>query len=211
MFTGLIEELGTVEKIRSKGSSIHLTIKASTVLEDMKTGDSITLDGACLTVIDVTPDSFSVDVVAETLKRTTLSRLKVGDTVNLERALKGSDRLGGHLVTGHIDGVGRIRERKAQGDNFMLRISALSEIIKYIIPKGSVAVDGVSLTVVEVIRDSFTVAVIPYTAKMTTLGRKGAGSLVNLESDLLGKYVDRLMNYKESKITSSFLAEHGFM
>ncbi|MCD5391089.1 riboflavin synthase [candidate division NPL-UPA2 bacterium] len=210
MFTGLIEELGTVERIRSKGASIHLTIKVSTVLGDMKTGDSITLDGACLTVINVTPDSFSVDVMAETLKRTTLSRFKVGDRVNLERALKGSDRLGGHLVTGHIDGIGRVRERKAQGDDFMLRISAPSEIIKYIIPKGSVAVDGVSLTVVEVARDSFTVAVIPYTAKMTTLGRKGAGSLVNLESDLLGKYVDRLMNYKERKISRNFLAEHGF-
>ena len=210
MFTGLIEELGSVERIRSKSSSIHLTVQANMVLEGMKTGDSMAVDGACLTVTGVTPDSFSVDVVAETLKRTTLSKFKVGDKVNLERALKGSDRLGGHLVTGHIDGLGRIRERKAQGDNFMLRVSAPSEIVKYTIPKGSVAVDGVSLTVVEVIRDSFTVAIIPHTGRVTTLGSKGIGSSVNLEADLLGKYVDRLMNYKESKITSSFLAEHGF-
>ncbi len=206
----MIEELGKVKRIRSKGSSIHLSVQTKTVLEGMKTGDSIALDGACLTVTGVTTDSFSVDVIAETLKRTTLSRLKVGDKVNLERAFKGVDRLGGHLVTGHIDEVGRIRERRREGDGLALRISAPSEIIKYIISRGSVAIDGVSLTAVEVMRDSFTVAVIPYTAKVTTLGSKGAGSSVNLEADLLGKYVDRLTNYKESKITSNFLAEHGF-
>lgn len=211
MFTGLIEELGRVEKIGRKDSSVHLTIKANMVLEGMKTGDSITLDGACLTVTGLTPNSFSVDVVSETMKRTALSKLKIGDEINLERALKGSDRLGGHLVSGHIDGIGRIKERRSQGDDLMLRIGAPPQIIKYIIPQGSVAVDGISLTAIEVTRDSFTVAIIPHTAKVTTLGRKGVGSSVNLEVDLLGKYVDKLINYKDSKISRHFLAEHGFI
>lgn len=213
MFTGLVEELGTVEKIGWKGTSFHLSVRASTILEDMKRGESIAVDGICLTITDFSSESFSVDVVSETLERTTLSRLKVGERVNIERAVKAGDRLGGHLVTGHIDGIGDIKERRKRGDSLTLKISIPQELTKYLIPRGSIAVDGISLTVVESNRDSFTVAIIPHTASVTTLGFKIVGSYVNIEVDSLSKYVEKLMNPEEpkkDKITTDFLTEQGF-
>lgn len=214
MFTGLIEELGTVEKIRRKGGSLHLTVRASTVLEDINVGASIAVNGVCLTITGFSSESFSVDVGPETLRRTILSRLHSGEKVNLERAVKAGDRLGGHLLSGHIDGMGRIKERRGQKDNFTLKISVSRELTKYIIPQGSLAVDGISLTVVESSEDSFTVAVIPQTARITTLGHKFPGSYVNIEVDSLGKYVEKLLmnpqELKKSKITANFLTEKGF-
>ena len=214
MFTGLIEELGRVEKMGRKGTSLHLAIRASTVLRDMRIGDSLAINGVCLTVTDFSSESFSVDVVPETLSRTTLSRLRVNEKVNLERAVKADDRLGGHLITGHIDGIGRIKERRKQKDSLALRINVSRELTKYIIPQGSLAVDGISLTVVESHAHSFTVAIIPHTARVTTLKFKTTGSHVNIEVDSLSKYVEKLMkaqeSYKKSKITTNLLAERGF-
>jgi riboflavin synthase len=213
MFTGLIEELGRVDKIRHKGTSLHLTVGASTVLEDINVGASIAVNGVCLTVTDFSRESFSVDIVPETLARTILSGLKVGEKVNLERAIKAGERLGGHLVSGHIDGTGRIKERRTQGDNLILRIGISGELSKYMIPQGSIAVDGISLTIAECGRDSFTVAVIPHTSRETTLRFKTRGSEVNIEVDSLGKYVERLMNFREIKkagITIDSLTEQGF-
>ncbi|MCD5401446.1 riboflavin synthase [candidate division NPL-UPA2 bacterium] len=213
MFTGLIEELGRVEKIGRKGSSVRLTIRASTVLEDISIGASIAVNGVCLTIIGFSAESFSVDVVPETLKRTLLSRLHPGEKVNLERAVKAGDRLGGHLVTGHIDGLGEIKEKRRQGDSLILKIGILEEIAKYLVPQGSIAVDGISLTVVESDQNSFTVAIIPHTAEVTTLRFKTVGSYVNIEVDSLSKYVEKLMNPGEPKrgrITTGFLREQGF-
>ncbi len=214
MFTGLIEELGTVEKVRRRGESLYLTVRASTVLEDINIGASIAVNGVCLTINDFSAESFSVDVMSETLKRTTLSRLRVGEKVNLERAVKAGDRLGGHLVSGHIDGLGEIKEKRGQGDSFTLKIGILEEIAKYLIPQGSIAVDGISLTVVESSEDSFTVAIIPQTARVTTLRHKSPGGYVNIEVDSLSKYVEKLLmnprELKKSKITANFLAEKGF-
>lgn len=213
MFTGLIEELGIVEKIRRKGASLRLTIRASTVLEDMRRGGSLAINGVCLTVTDFSWESFSVEVVPETLSRTTLSGLRVGEKVNLERAVKADDRWGGHLVTGHIDGIGWIKERRKQKDSLILRINVSRELTKYIIPQGSLTVDGISLTVVESHADSFTVAIIPRTALVTTLRFKTIGSCVNIEVDSLGKYVEKFLNaqeLKKSKITTDFLVKRGF-
>ncbi len=214
MFTGLIEELGTVKKIRRKEASLHLTVCASMILEDMKKGDSIAVNGVCLTVTDFSSRSFSVDVMPETLRITTFSELKIGERVNLERAVKVGDRLGGHLVAGHIDGLGEIKKRKKQGGSLILKVCIPCELTKYLVPRGSIAIDGVSLTVVESEQDGFTVAIIPHTAGVTTLGFKIVGSRVNIEVDSLGKYVEKLMNFqnaKRGKITAGFLMEQGFI
>jgi len=213
MFTGLIEELGTVERIKRKGASLHLTVRASAVLEGMKDGESIAVDGVCLTVTGFSRELFSVDVIPKTLETTILAGLRVGEKVNLERAIKVGERLGGHLVTGHIDGVGQLKERRKKRDNLTLKISILRELTKYLIPQGSIAVDGISLTVVERGQDSFTVAIIPHTARVTTLVFKTVGSYVNIEVDSLGKYMEKLMNFQnpgKSKITTDFLTEQGF-
>ncbi|MCD5397309.1 riboflavin synthase [candidate division NPL-UPA2 bacterium] len=213
MFTGLIEELGRVEKIRRKGSSVRLTIRASTVLEDISVGASIAVNGICLTITDFSTESFSVDVVPETLERTTLAGLRVGEKANLERAVKAGDRLGGHLLTGHIDGLGEIKERRKQGDILTLKVSIPQELTKYLVPQGSIAVDGISLTVVKSDQNSFTVAIIPHTAGETTLRLKPIGSYVNIEVDSLSKYVEQLINSgkpKRGRITTDFLREQGF-
>lgn len=213
MFTGLIEELGAIGKIDRQGASLHLTIRASTVLEDIKVGASIAVNGVCLTVTDFRRESFSVDVVPETLARTTFPGLKVGERVNLERAIRAGDRLGGHLVTGHIDGIGKIKERRKGRDGYVLRIAVPPGLTRYLISQGSIAVDGVSLTVVENSRDGFTVAIIPHTAGATTLGDNPVGNHVNIEVDSLNKYVEKLVNFRESKkggMTADFLKEQGF-
>jgi riboflavin synthase len=192
MFTGIVEELGTVESIEHVGDAARIRIGASQVLEGAKLGDSTAVDGCCLTVVALGDGWWEADVSDETLRRTTLGSRAVGDRVNLERPVQVSDRLGGHIVQGHVDAVGEVVEPVPD-----LRVRMPDELRRYVIEKGSITVDGVSLTVVEPTDDGFTVAVIPHTAEVTTLGAKQAGDTVNLEVDLIAKYVERLVAFKE--------------
>ncbi|MFH1335254.1 MAG: riboflavin synthase [Candidatus Zixiibacteriota bacterium] len=212
MFTGIIEEIGRVDRINSRGNNLLLRIKAPLTSTDMKTGDSININGACQTVIESKDNCFTVEAVEETLKRTTLGRLKAGDSVNLERALRLSDRLGGHLVTGHVDFVGRIKSITPKDPSSVFEFEFPQEYHAHFVEKGSVAVDGISLTVVQVKSDSFTVSVIPFTTKNTTLGEKKVDDMVNIETDLIGKYVEKILTTKKekSKITVEWLKEKGW-
>ncbi len=215
MFTGLIEEIGIVQSVRFNGETAAISIAANTITNDLKTGDSVNTNGACLTVVSFSGSGFTVDAVAETMQRTNLSELKSGDKVNLERALQLSDRLGGHMVSGHIDGTGTIALINTVGNAHILSIETAPHILKYIIEKGSIAIDGISLTVMSVNKNSFKVAVIPHTFHETTLVSKKAGDTINLECDMVGKYIERFLNLKddkktESKIDLGFLREHGF-
>lgn len=211
MFTGIIEELGRVKAIERKAGGVSLSLEGRITLEDAKVGDSITVNGTCLTMTMVKKGSFTVDISPETLKNTNLGDLRVGDRVNLERALRVSDRLGGHFVTGHIDGVGVIKEKRPLGDSTFFRIDAPEPVLRYTTLKGSIAVDGISLTVVDVTDKDFGVVIIPHTANVTTMGFKGIGDRVNLEADILGKLVEKIFLHKEKKeITLDLLREHGF-
>jgi riboflavin synthase len=189
MFTGLVETLGTIQNVREEGPGRRLTLAAPGLLDDMKLGDSVAVNGCCLTVVELTADGFSFEAGPETLRLTNLGELKIGDRVNLERSLKLGDRLGGHLVTGHIDGLGRIAEKKRDGDWEFIWFGCSVELAQQMAPKGSVAVDGISLTLVDVKPNAFSVALIPHTLAVTTLGFKNVGASVNLETDLLAKYV----------------------
>lgn len=216
MFTGIIEELGTVKAVNKGRDSAVLQVQASEVTGDLKIGDSVSVNGVCLTVIDFTDKAFSAEVMAETLRKANLGKLKTGDRVNLERALRPSDRLGGHLVSGHIDGVGRVKSIAKEDIATVFTIEAPEEVLRYMIKKGSIAVDGISLTVVDFDVSSFRVSIIPHTASLTTLGAKKAGDTVNLESDMIAKYVERLFpgggkGQSGGGVNKSFLAEHGFM
>lgn len=216
MFTGIVEELGVLRAVRRGADSAQLVIGAEKVLEDIRVGDSIAVNGVCLTAVRFTAADFTADVMAETLAKTNLGDLKTGDRVNLERALRLGDRLGGHLVSGHIDGVGTITGMEKHDIATLVTIRAPREVMRYIIKKGSVAIDGTSLTVVDFSTDTFQVSLIPHTARATTLGFKKAGDTVNLEGDIIGKYIERLAGFRagtgrESKIDLGFLAEHGFM
>jgi riboflavin synthase len=193
MFTGIVEEVGAVQAIHHAGRSAHLTVVAPTILKDLKAGDSLAVDGVCLTVASRTDHEATLDLSVETLRVTTLGLLKAGDGVNLERPLRIGDPLGGHFVMGHVDGVGTILSRRQEEDTLFLTIGAPPEVLHYSIRKGSIAVDGISLTINEMDDRSFRVAVIPHTVKATTLGLKGVGAAVNLECDLLGKYIERLL------------------
>jgi riboflavin synthase len=184
VFTGIVEELGTVREFADG----RLEVGAAAVLEDAKIGDSIAVNGCCLTVVDLGPDWFGVNPIDETLRRTNLGDLKPGDAVNLERPLRVNDRLGGHIVQGHVDAVGEV-VRPAPD----LQVRMPADLLRYVIEKGSITIDGVSLTVVEVLADGFTVALIPHTTEVTTLGRRRAGERVNLEVDLVAKYIERLV------------------
>lgn len=214
MFTGLIEEIGVMESIFNGEKSLKLTISATRILEDIKLGDSISTNGVCLTVVKFTNNSFTVDVMPETLRNTNLSKLKRGSIINLERALKLSDRLGGHIVSGHIDGIGYIKEFKVEDNATWITIETSRTIIKYIIAKGSIAIDGTSLTVVDVKDNSFRVSIIPITKDETILLKKSAGEEVNLECDMVGKYIERFLTFKEnsdSVIDMDFLKQNGFL
>jgi len=219
MFTGLVEELGVVRGISRGADSARIHIDAGKILEDMKTGDSIAVNGVCLTSVEFDRNYFVADVMAETLAKTNLAVLKSGDRVNLERALRLGDRLGGHMVSGHIDGVGTITRRERHDIATLITVSAPPGLMRYIIKKGSVSIDGTSLTVVDFGETCFQVSLIPHTAHMTTLGFKKVGDTVNLEGDLVGKYIERLLNVRENgkaersggAITLDFLAEKGFM
>ncbi len=216
MFTGLIEERGTVRKITREHSSILLTIEAQKVLAGINLGESIAVNGACLTVTSFTADTFTADVMPETLDKTNLGLLAPGSQVNLERALQVGGRLGGHLVTGHVDATGEILRLNRRGIAVEMWIRLPSHLDRFLVPQGSVAIDGVSLTVAELQPDAFMVSLIPHTRRETTLGSKKIGDVVNIEADLLGKYVfylvGRIMTPDNQKgITPQFLAEHGFI
>lgn len=193
MFTGIVEEMGAVTSIEKSLAGTRMTLLASTVMSDLKVGDSVSVNGTCLTVVNRSEREFSVEVSPETLAVTTLGRLTAGAPVNLERAMRLNERLGGHMVAGHVDGIGTILARLPDSNAIILECEAPKEVLRYCVPKGSITVDGISLTINKVTDRSFAVAIIPHTAKVTTLGLIQVGDRVNLESDLIGKYVDRLL------------------
>lgn len=193
MFTGIVEEMGAVTMMEKTLAGTRVTLLASTVLGDLKIGDSVSVNGICLTVVSKGDRDFSVEVSPETLSVTTLGQLLPGTPVNLERPMKLNERIGGHLVAGHVDGVGTIRSRQQEGNAIFFTIEAPPEILRYCVLKGSITVDGISLTINDVTQYGVTIAVIPHTAKVTTLGLKQVNDTVNLEADLIGKYVERLL------------------
>ena len=217
MFTGIIEEIGTVRRIERGAAGARLTIAAKTVLEDTKLGDSIATNGVCLTVVSMTSDTFSADVVAESLRRSSLGALQSGSPVNLERAMPANGRFGGHIVSGHIDGTGTIASQKREDNAVWVTVRTSSSLLRYIVGKGSIAIDGVSLTVAAVDESSFAVSIIPHTGAQTILLGKKPGETVNLECDVIGKYVEKLLTpYTSAEkpatsgITMDFLARNGF-
>jgi riboflavin synthase len=212
MFTGLIENIGTVAKMERRGEGILITINFSSELDDLKVGDSISVDGVCLTVTHLQAQGFGAEVSAETVGRTTLGNKRPQQKVNLERALRLNDRLGGHLVTGHVDEVAKITAINPEGSSQKITFQVAEKSIRYLVEKGSVTVDGISLTVNEVKSDRFSVTIIPHTASHTTLGSKKVGDEVNIETDILGKYVEKLITKGPGKkLDVALLAEHGFL
>lgn len=216
MFTGLVAELGSVEKLAQQGNSFHLTVAATKVMQNLKIGDSVAVNGVCLTVVHLGDASFTADVMPETVRLTNIGLLHAGDRVNLERTLRLCDGLDGHIVSGHVEGLGTIASRRPDGIAMVVTITTPPELLKYIIKKGSIAIDGISLTVTEVTETSFSVSLIPHTAKETTLGFKDVGDRVNLETDIIAKYVERMLGFqkKEEKaplLDKSILFENGFM
>lgn len=216
MFTGLVAELGTVQRLDRQGESYHLTVSAVKVMQNLKIGDSVAVNGACLTVVDMHDSVFTADVMPETVRLTNIGSLHAGDKVNLERTLRLCDGLDGHIVSGHVEGLGTIISRRPEGIANVVEIAAEARLLRYILPKGSIAIDGISLTVTAVTDSSFSVAIIPHTAKETTLGFKGVGDKVNLETDIIGKYVERLLNTGEygksaKQLDKNILLENGFI
>lgn len=225
MFTGIVEEVGTIASIRKEAHSCVLTVRAQTVLEDVHVGDSIATNGVCLTVTSFSGNTFSADVMHETLNRSSLGGLCVGSPVNLERAMAADGRFGGHIVSGHIDGVGTIASITEDDNAVWYTIKAPADIVRLIVEKGSIAIDGISLTVASVSADSFSVSIIPHTRAQTNLATKRVGDVVNLENDCIGKYVERLLGESgfielkqqaasgssaSSGITKDFLIRNGF-
>lgn len=212
MFTGIIEEKGMISRIERTARKARLTIRAKNILSDVHLGDSIAVNGICLTVIRYEETTFTVDVMEETWRRTALGNLQPGKTVNLERAMAANGRFGGHLVSGHIDGVGVIREIRQEGNGVWYRISAEKNILDIIVEKGSIAIDGISLTVAKVSPQDFSVSVIPHTLAQTTLQERKTGESVNLENDMIGKYLWKFCQTEQQRgISGEFLARHGFL
>ncbi len=218
MFTGIIEELGTIEKIQQKNEAIVMTIRASKILEDVNLGDSIAVNGVCLTVTSFTSNEFTVDLMPETVRATSLRMLKKGSKVNLERAMAANGRFGGHFVSGHVDGIGTIVKKEPLDNAVYYEIEIPETLRPYILLKGSVAIDGTSLTIFKVTNKTFTVSIIPHTLSETIIGSKGPGDIVNIECDMLAKYIEQFLNYRfqgenknQSSITTSFLEENGFL
>lgn len=214
MFTGIVEEQGTIEKITHVKHTLRLTISALKVMDDIALGDSIAINGVCLTVTDFTRQTFTMDVMPETFNATSLSTLKQRSLVNLERAMHASGRFGGHFVTGHVDGTGQILAKTTTENALVIQISVPTNVSRFLLDKGSIAVDGVSLTVFGLSKDMVTVSIIPHTAEETVLGSKGVGEIVNIEADMLAKYLYSFINKQEEKSTSKlseqFLREQGF-
>jgi len=221
MFTGIIEGLGTIKEIHPKAQGKRITLVADFVLHQTKIGDSIAVNGACLTVVEIDGKRFYADLSPETIEKTTLGSAKIGDRVNLERALRFSDRIDGHLVSGHIDGLGTIKQKKHSGNAIVVTFAVPEALSRYMITKGSVAVDGISLTINKCDQNGFEVSIIPHTAKLTTMGFKHVGDLVNIETDMIGKYVERFLTQKKdaengkeiapSSIDQKFLERAGFL
>lgn len=213
MFTGIIEEIGTVQTVQHSGDNSFIKIRAEKILSDVHDGDSIAVNGVCLTVTDFSNNIFRADVMNETLNRSSLGSLRNGSPVNLERAMPANGRFGGHIVSGHIDGTGVISDIKKDGIAIWYTISTKPEIMRYIIEKGSMAIDGISLTVAKVTDNSFSVSIIPHTAQQTILSYKKTGDIVNLENDIVGKYIEKLIcpDSRKSNIDMAFLAERGFL
>ena len=212
MFTGIIEEIGTVRRIEHGAKGARLTIQAKTVLEDTRIGDSIATNGVCLTVVSMTGDSFSADVMAESLRRSSLGTLQGGSPVNLERAMAANGRFGGHIVSGHIDGTGTIASQKREDNAVWVKVKTPAPLLRYIVEKGSIAIVGVSLTVAAVTETDFSVSIIPHTGAQTILLGKKPGEPVNLECDVIGKYVEKLIQpHKTGGISTDFLAANGFI
>jgi len=218
MFTGLIEEIGSIKSIQGGGKSIRLTVSARKIMDDVKLGDSIATNGICLTVVSFNSTGFSADVMPETMSRTNFGLLGAGSRVNLERALRVGDRMGGHMVSGHIDGLGEVVGREQDDNAIWVSIAAPGNILKYIVEKGSVAIDGISLTVAYVDEKIFKVSIIPLTQEDTTLTSKKKGEKVNLECDMTAKYIEKFMLHRDeesaqvekSDISMNFLKENGF-
>jgi riboflavin synthase len=216
LFTGIIEELGTIKSINKGNETIVLTISAEKVLQDVNLGDSIAVNGVCLTVTSYNTNHFTVDVMPETFRSSTLKRLNNRSTVNLERAMAAGGRFGGHFVSGHVDGTGEIIEKRPEKNAIYYTISLPDHLMRYFMLKGSVCIDGTSLTIFDVTKNTITISLIPHTADHTVLGKKGPGDLVNIECDMLAKYVSRMLspekeeNKQKSKLSLDFLQEHGF-
>lgn len=214
MFTGIIEEVGVLESVRTGQKSCRLTVRGRAIFGDLRLGDSIAVNGVCLTVNAFTQTTFTADVMAETMRRSSLGALKAGDKVNLERAMPANGRFGGHIVSGHVDSVGKIASLVPEDNAVWVTVLADPKTMRYIVEKGSVAIDGISLTVAKTAKESFQVSIIPHTGANTILLSKKAGDPVNLECDIIGKYVERLLSPQPAKkdggITMDFLMKHGF-
>lgn len=216
MFTGIVEEMGTIAGIQKGAKSAVLTIQAEKVFSDIHIGDSIALNGVCLTVTSFSGNTYTADVMNETLRRSSLGSLTIGSKVNLERAMAANGRFGGHIVSGHIDGTGTITKVEKDDNAIWYTIAAEESLMKYIVEKGSIAIDGISLTVAKRSDMDFAISMIPHTAKETVLSQKKPGDIVNLENDIVGKYIEQLMRYekkeekKESRLTKEFLLQAGF-
>ncbi|MDN5440566.1 MAG: riboflavin synthase [Lactococcus lactis] len=216
MFTGIIEEIGEVSRLQKREKSFKISIRASLILEDMKLGDSISTNGLCLTISEFNQKEFTADIMPESLNRSNLGTLNVGAKVNLERAMSLNGRFGGHIVSGHIDGVGQILEVKKEENAIWFEIKTSLNLMRYIVEKGSITIDGISLTVAQVKSKSFSVSIIPHTLKKTIMADKKVGDTVNLENDILGKYIEKLWgdsssSMKESSVTKEKLFNNGFL
>ena len=211
MFTGLVVEMGEIVSVTKRDSGARLFLKAESMSKDAQMGDSISVNGTCLTVVEIKGKTLGFDMSDETLKSTNLGSLRAKDRVNLEPSLRLDSRLGGHFVTGHIDGVGIIRSKSVTGDVYKIVIGAGNDITRFLVEKGSVAVDGISLTVVEVLSNGFSIVIIPHTAALTTIGFKGPGDTVNIEVDILGKYVSKFLRKGQDSGLMKALSEEGFM
>lgn len=217
MFTGIVEEMGVVQQVRQSDETMVLSIEAKKVLEDVKIGDSISVNGVCLTVTSFTSSQFTVDVMPETIRATSLRGLGRGTAINLERAMQAGGRFGGHFVSGHVDGIGTIVKKVQEQNAVYYEIEVAPNLRKYMIDKGSVAVDGTSLTIFSVDETSFTISIIPHTLEQTVIGKKDVGDIVNIECDMIGKYIEQFISHrlnKESKetneLTAQFLESNGF-
>ncbi|WP_138753449.1 riboflavin synthase [Paenibacillus sinopodophylli] len=219
MFTGLVEEVGKMKGIAKQGEAMRLVMSAARVLDGVMIGDSISVNGVCLTVTAFDSSSFSADVMPETYRKSNLHELRAGERVNLERAMQAGGRFGGHIVQGHVDSTGKIVNRKSDANAVVFKIQVDdADTLRYVIPKGSITIDGISLTVVDTTAQSFTVSIIPHTLGETALQHKHAGDTINIECDVIGKYVDHLLHFNkpdkvkaESKLSTSFLMENGFL